>query len=151
MARIEIHCELTKQGLVHAHGLLWYDDVGLYQSVYLLLATAWAKVSGGKVKAMSKYNPANGKTDYAFDKCNNVESWKKYIRKEATLEDFDEDTTELVEKLKNERIEIKRRVQLLDDGVEIHHTTVNKVNYITQTEYDEYRNQVIDKCSINFS
>ena len=82
LCKIEIYYERTKQGQIHAHGILWYDDVGMYSQFYLLMASAWAKISGGSVKAMSK--TVNGRTNHAFDKCNNTEKWIEYIRKEQT-------------------------------------------------------------------
>jgi len=120
LLRIEVYFELTKNKLIHAHGILYYDNMGLYNSFYLLMSTAWARTSGGTVKAMSKYNPTNGKTDYAFDKCNNVENWKKYIRKECSDDtNFHEDTTELAKKLDKKKKESQRQLKLLDQNIEI--------------------------------
>jgi len=119
LLRIEVYYELTKNKLIHAHGLLYYDNMGMYNSFYLLMATAWARVSGGTVKAMSKYNPINGKTDYAFDKCNNVENWKKYIRKESIGTDYQDDTTELAIKIAKKKAKNKSEIRLLDEGIEV--------------------------------
>lgn len=118
--RLEVYFELTKQGLIHGHGLLYYDDVGMYNGFYLLIATAWARISGGSVKAMSKYNPINGRTDYAFDKCNNVENWKKYIRKECPPNiDYKEDTSELAQKIAKRKKKQQDNLRYLDEGIEV--------------------------------
>jgi len=77
----EIYPELTKSGIIHAHALLYYNSN--YQNIRTIMSKCWvdkAKKYGVKMSAMKK-KTASG-YDYAFDKCNNVDSWRKYITKE---------------------------------------------------------------------
>lgn len=78
--RDEIQFELTKKNRIHAHGLFWTDN-NYYRGVTDIMTIQWVKVSKGKFCAQSKKG-ISGHYDKAFDKCNNVESWRKYMRKE---------------------------------------------------------------------
>jgi len=129
LAKIEIYFEQTKQGLVHAHGLMYYNDVGLYNSIYLLMASAWAKISKGSVKAMSKN--VNGRVNHAFDKCNNVDKWKEYIRKEQILskawfDSFDADLNEQHKiKKENKKKKVKKQMEIFNELVDVYHDNKN--------------------------
>lgn len=78
----EVYPELTKSGTVHAHGLFYYSSN--YDATRIVMSKAWVdktkKDCGTTLTAMKKKTP-NG-YDYAFDKCHNVTSWRKYITKE---------------------------------------------------------------------
>jgi len=77
----EIYPELTKSGIIHAHALLYYNSN--YQNIRTIMSKCWvdkAKSFGVKMSAMKK-KTIHG-YDYAFDRCNNVDSWRKYITKE---------------------------------------------------------------------
>lgn len=80
MPAMEIYTEFTQQGLIHAHGLIYINN-NYGPAVSDIMASLWVKINKGVQKsAMIK---RNGKlTDRAFDKCNNVTNWTKYIRKE---------------------------------------------------------------------
>jgi len=78
----EIYPELTKCGIIHAHALLYYNSN--YANIRTIMAKTWvdkAKQYGVRLSAMKKKDPS-GAFNYAFDKCNNVTSWRKYITKE---------------------------------------------------------------------
>lgn len=77
----EIYPELTQKGLIHAHGLLYHDCCNYVGGRCAIFAAEWCYISKGSVRATTKINHM-GKIDYAFAKCSNVESWKKYITKE---------------------------------------------------------------------
>jgi len=76
----EIQFELTKKNRIHAHGLFWTDN-NYYRGVTDIMTVQWVRISKGKFCAQSKKG-ISGHYDKAFDKCNNVESWRKYMRKE---------------------------------------------------------------------
>lgn len=78
----EVYPELTKDGVIHAHGLFYYN-IG-YENTRTIMAKAWVdrtKIYGNKMSAMKKKNVRGG-YDYAFDKCKNVTKWREYITKE---------------------------------------------------------------------
>jgi len=75
----DIYPELTKQGVIHAHGLFYINSM-YYSGVSDICAMTWANVSKAKQHAMIKSNGKGG-YDKAFDKCTNIESWTKYITK----------------------------------------------------------------------
>ena len=78
----EIYPELTKSGIIHAHALLYYNSN--YANIRTIMAKTWvdkAKQYGVRLSSMKKKDPS-GAYNYAFDKCNNVQSWRKYITKE---------------------------------------------------------------------
>lgn len=78
----EVYPELTKNNTLHAHGLFYYNSG--YPNIANIMAKAWVdktrKDCGTSLTAMKKKTPKG--YDYAFAKCNNVESWRKYITKE---------------------------------------------------------------------
>lgn len=75
----EIYPELTKQGVLHAHGLFYINSM-YFSGVSDICAMTWCNVSKCKQYSQIKTNKM-GKVDKAFDKCTNTESWKKYISK----------------------------------------------------------------------
>lgn len=78
----EVYPELTKQNIVHCHGLFYYNSG--YENIRTIMSKAWVdktrKDCGTSLSAMKKKTPKG--YDYAFDKCHNVTSWRKYITKE---------------------------------------------------------------------
>lgn len=73
--------ELTKRGLVHAHGLLYVDN-HYHTMVSQVMTQTWLNIAGGSWKAMQKISIRGDRfKDQAFDKCNNVQSWLLYILK----------------------------------------------------------------------
>lgn len=79
----EIYPELTKQGVLHYHGLIYFNSN--YQAVARVMCKAWVdrtrKDFGTSMYAMKK-GGHNGHTNYAFALCTNVQSWRAYITKE---------------------------------------------------------------------
>lgn len=79
----EIYPELTKSDTIHAHGLLYFNS-NYYSAVSKIMTKTWVdktKMYGNRMIAQKKANN-RGNYDYAFDHCNNVISWRKYITKE---------------------------------------------------------------------
>lgn len=72
--------EMTQRGIIHGHGLMYINN-SYHESVSQLMSMAWVKVANVKFCAQQKYS-ACGKLDRTFSKCNNVDSWVKYITKE---------------------------------------------------------------------
>lgn len=77
----QIYPEFTKNGLIHAHGLLYHDCGGYVSGRCAIFASEWCYISKSSIRATTKYN-AFGKIDYAFAKCTNVPKWLEYIEKE---------------------------------------------------------------------
>lgn len=76
----EVYCEYTKQGLIHAHGLMYINN-NYSTAVREIMAQQWKETcKGARKSAMVKRKGKN--TDHAFDKCNNVTKWREYITKE---------------------------------------------------------------------
>jgi len=75
----DVYPELTKQGVLHAHGLFYINSM-YYSGVSDICAITWCNVSKCKQYATIKQNVKGG-YDKAFDKCSNIESWTKYISK----------------------------------------------------------------------
>lgn len=79
----EIYPEVTKEGTIHAHGIIYYTS-NYYESISHIMAKAWVDKTrkyGNKLVAQRKVNH-KGSYDYAFGKCNSIVSWRKYITKE---------------------------------------------------------------------
>lgn len=79
--QFEIYPEFTKNGLIHAHGLLYSDSKGYASGYSLMMASVWSSMNKLDLRATWSIN-YQGKKDYAFAVCNNVEKWTEYIRKE---------------------------------------------------------------------
>lgn len=77
--------ELTKAGLIHAHGLILVEN--MYSCmVSQVMTQTWLNISGGSWKAMQKISMRGGHfKDKAFDKCNSVNSWIRYILKKKEI------------------------------------------------------------------
>lgn len=83
----EVYTEFTKNGLVHAHGLLYINN-SYTSGVGSVMTNIWCSINPGVTwKAMSS---KRGRfIDKAFDKCSNIPAWRKYISKEQTELSFD--------------------------------------------------------------
>lgn len=84
IACYEIYPELTKAGILHAHGLIYINNK--YPSISHIMSKAWVdktRKKGNSMLAMRKKNYRNS-YDYAFAICNNVPSWRQYITKEQS-------------------------------------------------------------------
>lgn len=82
IACYEIYPELTKAGILHAHGLIYINNK--YPSISHIMSKAWVdktRKKGNSMLAMRKKNHRST-YDYAFAICNNVSRWREYITKE---------------------------------------------------------------------
>jgi len=79
--QFEIYPEFTKNGLIHAHGLMYSDSKGYASGYSLMMASVWSSINKLDLRATWSIN-FQGKKDYAFAICNNVEKWYDYITKE---------------------------------------------------------------------
>lgn len=78
--------EVTKKGMIHAHGLLLMNNM-YYSAVRDIMALCWLKITGANQKAMVK---DKGRfLDHAFDKCNDIDAWMRYILKGKHLIPYD--------------------------------------------------------------
>lgn len=82
----EVYTEFTKQGLIHAHGLLYLNN-NYHSGVSNTMSSVWCNINiGVQRKSMTSYK--KGKyADKAFDKCSDVLKWTKYITKEQSEDD----------------------------------------------------------------
>lgn len=76
----EVYAELTQQGVLHAHALMYVNN-NYSQAVREIMMEQWRKINPGVYKISMKKKKGSG-TDYAFDRCNKVDTWRKYITKE---------------------------------------------------------------------
>lgn len=82
VACYEIYPELTKAGVLHAHGLIYINN--RYPAIAHIMSKAWVdktRKKGNSMLAMKKKNYRNS-YDYAFAICNDVAKWRQYITKE---------------------------------------------------------------------
>lgn len=79
IGKFDIYPELTKQNVIHVHGLFYINSL-YFSGISDVCAMTWCKVSKASYKATIKHN-AKGGIDKAFDKCTNVECWTQYILK----------------------------------------------------------------------
>lgn len=77
----ELYPEFTKQGLIHVHGVLWLQTLGWDIGRSYAIASEWARITKGNMKAYVKRN-ANGTTSYAIAPVSNITEWLKYCKKE---------------------------------------------------------------------
>lgn len=79
----EIFTEQTKQGLLHAHGILYCNN-NYAAAMSDTMANLWVKVTGGQSRKVSMKKKKGTRIDYAFAKCADVTKWHAYISKEFT-------------------------------------------------------------------
>jgi len=77
----ELYPEFTKKGMIHMHGLMWFQTDGWAIGRCHAIASEWVKLSKGSLRALITHKP-NGHTDYAIAPCQDVEAWLKYSKKE---------------------------------------------------------------------
>lgn len=80
----EIYHEFTAKGQIHSHGLLLCNN-NYTTATSNAMADLWVKVNPGRkglFSAVKKCSMGYGRNK-AFDKCNNILSWRKYITKES--------------------------------------------------------------------
>lgn len=78
----EIYPELTKAGVLHAHGLIYINNK--YPSISHIMTKAWIDKTRRKGNSMLSTKKKNYRDsyDYAFSICNSVPKWREYITKE---------------------------------------------------------------------
>lgn len=81
----EMYHELTQAGVIHTHALLYCNN-NYIKATANMMADLWVKINPGRkadgFTGVQKISMKRGK-DRAFDGCNNVKSWRKYITKES--------------------------------------------------------------------
>lgn len=80
----EIYHEFTKQGIVHSHGLLLCNN-NYTRGTSDIMANMWVRCNPGRkglFTGVKKISMKKG-NDHAFDKCNSIANWRKYITKET--------------------------------------------------------------------
>lgn len=78
----ELYPEFTKAGLIHIHGMLWFQPEGWAIGRCHAIASEWVRLTKGTLRALMKHN-ANGTTDYAIAPCQDIEAWMQYAKKES--------------------------------------------------------------------
>lgn len=75
-----IFFEKTQRGVIHAHGLVFVNNTYI-SATSQIMEQCWCETANVSRYAQSKLNKT-GRHDKAFDGCNNIKSWLKYITKE---------------------------------------------------------------------
>lgn len=80
----EMYHEFTQQGIIHTHGLLLCNN-NYFGTTSDIMANLWVATNQGRKDLFTgvKKSALKRFKDHAFDKCNNITSWRKYITKES--------------------------------------------------------------------
>ena len=81
----ELYHEFTQQGLIHTHGLLLCNN-NYYTGTSDIMANLWVRTNPGRKDLFTGVKKSSMKRnrDHAFDKCNHIPNWRKYITKESS-------------------------------------------------------------------
>lgn len=86
ISKTKIYGEFTSNGLIHAHGLVYIVSSRAYSiGISAIISKEWIKITKGSMNSLSKMN-VQGKYDYAFAACNDVNAFLKYASKGPGLQ-----------------------------------------------------------------